>query len=64
MGLVPYGKKLRRMRWAGHVTCIGAMRNAYGICVEKPEERYCFEIVDGVRKIALKWILNKQDGVT
>jgi hypothetical protein len=47
------------MRWAGHVTCIGAMRNAYGICVEKPEERDCFEIVGGVRKIALKWILNK-----
>ena len=40
-----------------HVTCIGA--NAYRIYVEKPEERDCFEIVGGVEKIALKWILNK-----
>jgi hypothetical protein len=29
--------KLRRMTWAGHVTQIGAKRNAYRILVEKPE---------------------------
>jgi len=45
------------MRGAGHITCIGAMRNAYRILVEKPEERDCFEIVGAVGSIALKWIL-------
>jgi hypothetical protein len=27
----------RRMRWAGHVACMGEKRNAYRILVEKPE---------------------------
>jgi hypothetical protein len=29
--------KLRRMKWAGHVSRMGDMRNAYKILVEKPE---------------------------
>jgi hypothetical protein len=29
--------KSRRMRWAGHVTLMGAKRNAYRILVGKPE---------------------------
>jgi hypothetical protein len=29
--------KSRRMRWAGHVACIGEMRNAYKILVGRPE---------------------------
>jgi hypothetical protein len=29
--------KLRRMRWAGHLACMGKMRNAYKILVRKPE---------------------------
>jgi len=29
----------RRMRWAGHVTCIGEIRNAYKILVGKSEEK-------------------------
>jgi hypothetical protein len=29
--------KSRRMRWAGHVTCMGEMRNAYSILVGKRE---------------------------
>jgi hypothetical protein len=29
--------KSRRMRWAGHVACMGANRNAYMILVGKPE---------------------------
>jgi hypothetical protein len=29
--------KSRRMRWAGHVACIGEMKNAYKILVGKPE---------------------------
>jgi len=29
--------KSRRMRWAGHVACMGEMRNAYSILVGKHE---------------------------
>jgi len=29
--------KSRRMRWAGHVTCVGDERNAYGLLVGKAE---------------------------
>jgi hypothetical protein len=31
--------KPRRMRWAGHVACMGEKRNAYRILVGKPEGR-------------------------
>jgi hypothetical protein len=31
--------KSRRMRWAGHVACMGEERNAYRILVRKPEGR-------------------------
>jgi hypothetical protein len=31
--------KSRRMRWAGHVTHMGEIRNAYNILVGKPEEK-------------------------
>jgi hypothetical protein len=31
--------KSRRMRWAGHVSRMGEMRNAYRILVGKPEGR-------------------------
>jgi hypothetical protein len=36
--------KVRRIRWAGHVTHMGKMRNVYCILVEKPEEKRPFEI--------------------
>jgi len=29
--------KSRRMRWAGHVACVGERRGAYRVLVEKPE---------------------------
>jgi hypothetical protein len=29
--------KSRRMRWAGHVVCMGEMRKAYTVVVGKPE---------------------------
>jgi hypothetical protein len=29
--------KARRMRWAGHVACIGEVRDAYNISVGRPE---------------------------
>jgi hypothetical protein len=31
--------KARRMRWAGHVACMGEVRGAYNILVGKPEGR-------------------------
>jgi hypothetical protein len=31
--------KIRRMRWAGHVTRMGETRNAYRLLVGKPEGR-------------------------
>jgi hypothetical protein len=31
--------KARRMRWAGHVVCMGELRGAYNILVGRPEER-------------------------
>jgi hypothetical protein len=31
--------KARRMRWVGHVTCMGEVRGAYNILVGKPEGR-------------------------
>ena len=31
--------KSRRMKWAGHVACMGERRGAYGVLVGKPRER-------------------------
>jgi hypothetical protein len=31
--------KARRMRWAGHVACMGEVRGAYNILVRRPEGR-------------------------
>ena len=31
--------KSRRMRWAGHVTCMGVMRSVYRVLVGKPERK-------------------------
>jgi len=35
--------KSRRMRWTGHVSCMGEMRNAYKILVGKPERKTSLE---------------------
>jgi hypothetical protein len=53
--------KWRRMGWAGHVACMGEMRNGYRIFVGKPEGGEKKHAVDvGVsRKISLGWILEK-----
>jgi hypothetical protein len=34
--------KLRRIRWAGHVSCMGETRNAHKILVRKPEVKRPF----------------------
>jgi hypothetical protein len=31
--------KLRRIRWAGHMACLGEGWEVYGVLVGKPEER-------------------------
>jgi hypothetical protein len=31
--------KSRKMRWAGHIACMGKMRNAYKILVGEPERK-------------------------
>ena len=31
--------KLRRMRWAGHIACMGERRSVYRVLVGKPEEK-------------------------
>jgi hypothetical protein len=41
--------RLKRARWAGHVTCTGEMRNVYTILVGKSEWRIQFW------KLRLRW---------
>jgi len=31
--------KSRKMRWAGHVSCLGEKRNALGILLGKPKKK-------------------------
>jgi hypothetical protein len=63
----------RRMRWAGHVACMGEMRNGYKILVEKhegkrllrrPRHRWDNNLKMDIREIGLEdvdWILLAQD---
>jgi hypothetical protein len=45
-------KKSRRIRWAGHVVCMGEMRNSYEISSGKPEEK------SPLRRPRCKWEYN------
>jgi hypothetical protein len=49
-------------RWAGHVACIGEMRNAYKILVGKPAGKSYSEDLDVDGRIVLEWVLWKQGG--
>jgi len=53
--------KSRRMRWVGHVACMGERRGVYGVWVGMPEgERPLGRLeVDG--RIILTWIFRKWD---
>jgi hypothetical protein len=49
--------KLKRMRWAGHLTCMGEKTSACKVLVRKPEGRRLELYIDG--RVVLKWILKK-----
>ena len=50
--------KSRRMRWAGHVTCMGERRGVYRVLVGNLRERdHLEDDVDG--RIILRWIFRK-----
>jgi hypothetical protein len=49
----------RRMRWAGHVTRMGNMRNSYKIVVGKLKGIYHAEDISVDVRIILKCILEK-----
>jgi hypothetical protein len=51
--------KSRRMRWTGHVACMGERRGVYRVLVGKPEGKKQ-PGVDG--RIILRWIFRKWDG--
>jgi hypothetical protein len=48
----------RRIRWAGHVACMGEI-NAYKILVGKPEGKRPLRRPSLDGRIILKWILGK-----
>jgi hypothetical protein len=55
--------KSRRMRWAGHVARMREKRNAYRILVESQKDRDHHEYLDVGRRVLLKRIVEKYDGV-
>jgi hypothetical protein len=54
--------KSRKMRRAGHVACMGEVRNAYNILVGKSEEKNHSEDLGVDGKIILEWILGTYCG--
>ena len=49
--------KSKRMRWAGHVACMGERRGAYRVLVAKPEGKNHLEDLGVDGSVILKWIL-------
>jgi len=53
--------KSRKMRWAGHVACMGARRGVYRVLVGKPKGKKPLGIPDVDGRIILRWIFRKWD---
>jgi hypothetical protein len=51
-----------RMRWVGHVACMGDMRGTYTVLVGKVEGIDCLEDLGEDGMTAVKWIFKKWDG--
>jgi hypothetical protein len=52
--------KLRRVRWVGHVACMGKGRGVYWVLLGKPQrERDCLEDPEVDWRIVLRWIFRK-----
>jgi hypothetical protein len=54
--------KSRRMRWAGHVACMGEVRNLYSMSVGKSEGRNHSEDLGVDGRIKLECISKKKGG--
>jgi hypothetical protein len=54
--------KSRRMRWAGHVACMGEERNVYKVLMGKPEGKNHLEDQDVDGRIGSEWILGRLAG--
>ena len=55
--------KSRRMRWAGHVACMGEGRGVHRFLVGKPEEKNHWGDPEVDGRIILGWIFRKWEGV-
>jgi hypothetical protein len=51
--------KSRRMRWTGHMACMGLIRSVYRRLVGKPEEKKTLGRLDVDGRIILKRIVKK-----
>jgi len=51
----------RRIRWAGHVACIGARRGVYRVLVGKPEAKRTLGRPRRRYGIILRWTFRKWD---
>ena len=55
--------KSRRMRWAGHVACMGEGRGVHRVLVGKPEGKRPLGRPDVDGRVILRWIFRKWEGV-
>ena len=53
--------KSRRMRWAGHVACMGERRDVCRVLVGKPEGKRPLEDPGVCGRIILRWFFRKWD---